>query len=154
MFVGSSTERLGSARRLAEHFAPDRDTVEVFVWDAIFGNLEYPLEALTRTLNDWDFAALIWGGEDRTDSRSTVKASPRDNLIFELGLFMGRIGRRRCFILHPNQQRPELPSDLRGVVYLEYDAGRPEGEEQQALNTPALKMAAVIREFGSRTPGL
>jgi predicted nucleotide-binding protein len=145
MFVGSSTERLGSARRLAEYFAPDQDTVEVLVWDTIFGNLEYPLEALTRTLNDWDFAALIWGGEDRTHSRSTVKASPRDNLIFEAGLAIGRLGRRRTFILVPEAADTSLkiPSDLEQATFLKYrdvttfDAGE--------------RIRKIIHELGPRT---
>lgn len=145
MFVGSSTERLGSARRLAEHFAPDRDTVEVFVWDAIFGNLEYPLEALTRTLNDWDFAALIWGGEDRTDSRSTVKASPRDNLIFEAGLAIGRLGRRRTFILVPEAADTSLkiPSDLEQAALLTY--------RDVTMSDAGERIRKVIHELGPRT---
>jgi len=145
MFIGSSTERLSCARQLADYFAPDRDTIEVVVWDNLFANLEYPLEALTRTLNDWDFAALIWGGEDRTRSRSRVKASPRDNLIFEAGLSIGRLGRSRTFILVPEAagRSLKIPSDLEQATLLKYsdDAISPAGE----------RIRNIIGKLGPRT---
>jgi CRP/FNR family transcriptional regulator, cyclic AMP receptor protein len=145
MFIGSSTERLRWARKLADYCASDQDTIEAVVWDSLFGNLEYPLEALTRTLNDWDFAALIWGGEDRTHSRSTVKASPRDNLIFEAGLSIGRLGRTRTFILVPEASNRSLkiPSDLEQATLLKYS--------DAAMSDACERITKIIRELGPRT---
>jgi predicted nucleotide-binding protein len=145
LFIGSSTERLERARELADCFGPDRATIEAHVWDRLFGNLEYPLEALTRTLNDWDFAALIWGDDDKTDSRSTIKASPRDNLVFEAGLSIGRLGRTRTFILVPEAAHSSLriPSDLQQATLLKYG--------DVAMSDAGEQIRKTIRELGPRT---
>ena len=145
MFIGSSAERLRRARKLSDYFASDQDTIEAVVWDRLFENLEYPLEALTRTLNDWDFAALIWSGEDRTRSRSTVKPSPRDNLVFEAGLCIGRLGRARTFILVPKAATRSLkiPSDLEQATLLTYSGA--------AMSDAGERIRKIIRELGPRT---
>jgi hypothetical protein len=48
----------------------------------------------------------------------------RDNVIFELGLFMGRLGKQRCFFVVPRgKQRLRLPTDLLGVTPADYNDG-------------------------------
>jgi Predicted nucleotide-binding protein containing TIR-like domain len=42
---------------------------------------------------------LIWAPNDVTESKGESKASPRDNVVFECGLFMGALGRDRVFII-------------------------------------------------------
>ena len=44
----------------------------------------------------------------------------RQNVIFELGYFVGRLGRRHVRALY--QDGVEIPSDLQGVLYIPYDA--------------------------------
>jgi predicted nucleotide-binding protein len=46
-----------------------------------------------------DFAAFVVTADDVTASRGRRKASPRDNVVFEIGLFMGAIGRERTFVV-------------------------------------------------------
>jgi predicted nucleotide-binding protein len=55
------------------------------------------LENLSRILNDYDFAVIILTPDDVIISRGNQQKISRDNLIFELGLFMGFIGRNRAF---------------------------------------------------------
>ena len=50
------------------------------------------------------------------------KPSPRDNVVFELGLFMGRLGRRRTILMKPKNTVIKLPSDLVGVTTIDYPA--------------------------------
>jgi hypothetical protein len=47
------------------------------------------------------------------------QASPRDNVVFEAGLFGGALGIRRTFILHANGAK--LPTDLLGLTSIRYD---------------------------------
>ena len=47
------------------------------------------------------------------------EASPRDNVVFEAGLFGGALGIRRTFILHADGAK--LPSDLLGLTAIRYD---------------------------------
>lgn len=48
------------------------------------------------------------------------KGSPRDNIIFELGLFMGRLGRVRAILMEPREEKVKLPSDLAGITTITY----------------------------------
>jgi predicted nucleotide-binding protein len=50
---------------------------------------------------------------------SDLKARARQNVIMELGYFMGRLGRFRVCALHKGSV--ELPSDYQGVLYIELD---------------------------------
>ena len=47
------------------------------------------------------------------------QASPRDNVVFEAGLFGAAIGMRRTFILHASGSK--LPTDLLGLTSVRYD---------------------------------
>ena len=49
------------------------------------------------------------------------KPRARQNVILELGYFMGRLGRDRVCALH--REDVELPSDYQGVIYIELDTG-------------------------------
>ena len=43
-----------------------------------------------------------------------------DNVIFELGLFMGRLGRKRAILMEPREEKLKLPSDFAGVTTVPY----------------------------------
>ena len=55
---------------------------------------DFTVEALLNILPRFDFAVLVKLPDDVTTSRDNTLASPRDNVIFELRLFMGKLGRR------------------------------------------------------------
>ena len=72
------------------------------------------------------------------------QASPRDNVVFEAGLFGGALGMRRTFILHANGAK--LPTDLLGLTCVRYDpADRPGGG--RAINQ---KLRNAIEAEGRR----
>lgn len=48
-------------------------------------------------------------------------ARARQNVIFELGYFAGKLGRGRACLLRKGEI--EIPSDLYGVIYKDMDAG-------------------------------
>jgi len=66
--------------------------------------------------------ARIDGGREETSSQS---ATPRDNVVFELGLFMGDVGAERAFVVKPRGVALKIPTDLLGMKSLEYDASDP-----------------------------
>ena len=70
------------------------------------------LESLVERLDDFDFAALILTPDDVTISRDEEMQAPRDNVLLELGLFIGAIGRERSFIVYDRGSNLKLPSDL------------------------------------------
>lgn len=68
-----------------------------------------------------DFAILVFSPDDITNSRDKSTRSPRDNVIFELGLFMGRLGSQRTFVLYDRTADLKILSDLSGVTLAPYD---------------------------------
>jgi CRP/FNR family transcriptional regulator, cyclic AMP receptor protein len=79
------------------------------------------IESLEKNLKAADFAALIISPDDKVVSRSKRRSAPRDNVIFELGLFMGALGRTRTYMLVPTGMDVKIPTDLLTVTYLHYE---------------------------------
>jgi predicted nucleotide-binding protein len=119
VFVISSAEALPIARAIENAFDHDPFTVKIWT-DGVFLASWYPVESLERELDRSDFAIAIAQPDDVTQSRGSTAHSPRDNVIFELGLFIGRIGRKRSFLVEPRGEEIRLPSDLSGVTALTY----------------------------------
>lgn len=148
VFVGSSSEGVEFAR--AVRAALERET-EVTVWDE--GVFELGLtfvEGLTQALSRFDFAVLVLTSDDIIQSRSTEGFGPRDNVIFELGLFMGRLGRGRTFILQQSGATLKIPSDLSGVTTAQYFWPRNDGNAKAAVATACDTIRDRIRSLGPR----
>lgn len=125
VFVGSSSEGEGYGIGVVEVLAerPKGDNLDVQFWkDAFKHSGETVIEGLLRALDSYDFAVMLLTKDDILDLRGQEVNAPRDNVIFELGLFVGRLGRDRAFLLVPNDFDIRLPSDLLGVVVLNYAA--------------------------------
>jgi predicted nucleotide-binding protein len=123
MFIGSSTEGLSIAneiQRLLEH------EFEVDVWNqsTTFGLGNSTLESLEEAVLKYDFAVFVFRPDDELQTRGATKPVARDNVLFELGLFIGKLSRRRAFIVQPRGESVALPSDLLGIATATYDAQR------------------------------
>lgn len=147
LFVGSSSEGLKIARAiqvLLDH------SCEVTIWSqGIFGLGEGTLESLVNTLDDFDYAALVLTPDDLLTSRNESAPAPRDNVLFELGLFMGALGRKRTFIVHDRTATLKLPSDLAGVSTATF-APHSTGNLQSALGAVATRIEDQITKHGVR----
>jgi hypothetical protein len=124
VFIGSSQKNVRVARLIRDRLEVDPSTT-VRIWDeGVFGVGEGILERLVAEVDKYDFAVLVWGEDDITESRGESRASPRDNVIFECGLFMGAIGRDRIFIVGDSSVDLKIPSDLAGILLADYDGRR------------------------------
>ncbi len=120
LFLGCSTESLPIARAIQS--ALEHDPIVVKVWtDDIFEASNFPIESLERELPKVDFAALVLSPDDRVVSRNEASDAPRDNIVFELGLFMGALGRARTFLIYPHGVDVKIPTDLEGIIPLTYN---------------------------------
>lgn len=148
VFVGSSSEGLPVAKALQSGLA---ESADITLWtQGIFRPSYGYLESLVNAVDQADFAILILTPDDVTVSRELEGASPRDNVVFELGLFIGRLGRQRCFFVYEKAASLKLPSDLLGISGANYVA-RSDGNLQAALGPVCTSVEARMRELGVRT---
>jgi CRP/FNR family cyclic AMP-dependent transcriptional regulator len=122
VFIICSKEALWIAEEVRSRL--NHGNVLCTLWtDGIFRASMYPLEALEAALDDKDFAIAVAAPDDFVETRGERHVTPRDNVIFELGLFVGRIGRQRTILLEPRDEDVKLPSDLAGLPTVPYRNG-------------------------------
>jgi predicted nucleotide-binding protein len=93
----------------------------VHIWsEAIFLPGLTNIEALEAELLRADFAVLLLSPDDVVTSRGNTLDTPRDNVVFELGLFSGALGRRRAIMVYPQGSNLKIPTDLLGVNPIKY----------------------------------
>lgn len=146
LFIGSSKEGLEVARAIETQLEKD---VEATVWeDGVFGLGRGTLESLAKALDQFDYAVLVLSPDDMTISRKNTSPSPRDNILLELGMFIGRIGRERTFIVYNRDVDIKLPSDLAGVTVAEF-GNRDDNNIIAALGPACTKIRYAIKSFGT-----
>ncbi|WP_438006619.1 TIR domain-containing protein [Sorangium sp. So ce321] len=146
IFIGSSVEGL----RVAEHIQLGLDyDADCTVWSqGVFGLSGGTLESLCGAIREFEFAVLVLTPDDLVQKRSQAMNSPRDNVLFELGLFMGALGRERTFIVYCRDEPIGLPTDLAGVTAATF-ARRADGNLQAALGSVCTQIRnAVGRQRG------
>ena len=147
LFVISSKEALPIAREIQSILQHD---VLVQVWtDGVFFASSYALEALEQAVADSDFAIAIAQPDDTSVSRGKESKIARDNVIFELGLFMGRLGRRRSILFQLSEQELKLPTDLQGLTAVSYSTGNPK-DLASLLGPACTEVRKLVHELGVR----
>jgi hypothetical protein len=143
IFLGSS----GKQAELVEAIARGlEDIADVEPWMTTFNPGRSTLDRLVELSHEVDFAVFVFAQDDwtTTDASQSSQASPRDNVVFEAGLFGGALGIRRTFILHANDAK--LPTDLLGLTSVRYEAANGQ-EEVHAINE---KLRRAIETEGRR----
>lgn len=167
VFIGSSREALPIANEIEAAITTPDTEVRTWTNDAVFVPMKTAIEALDAAVRQSDFAILVFSPDDQLRSRGANHVVPRDNVIFELGLFMGALGRERAFIVMPRGGLPtakegwdrifdafrgrvpalKMPSDLLSLTPLTYDASGAPGDRIAAI---AEQLKRIIALDGSR----
>ena len=118
IFLGSSGQQAKLLRAITRGL---EDVADVEPWTTTFNPGRGTLDRLVELAQEVDFAAFVFAQDDwtTTDASQSGQASPRDNVVFEAGLFGGALGIRRTFILHAHDSK--LPTDLLGLTSVRYD---------------------------------
>src|SRR5436190_5299733 len=146
MFVGSSTEGIEFARAIRSLLTND---AQITLWnEGFFGVGNVFVDTLVNAVPRFDFAVLVLTPDDLVNSRDVTTLGPRDNLLFELGLFMGHLGRMRTFIVHQADISMKIPSDLAGVTTAQYDWPRNDDNYRSAVGGACDSIRAVVRDLG------
>jgi CAP12/Pycsar effector protein, TIR domain len=151
VFIGSSREQLPTARALARQLG---EFATATVWDrAPFELNQSIFDGLLHAAKDSDYAVFVFEPDDLAVVRDSNLRTVRDNVLFEFGLFVGRIGRERAFWISSHQSNWHVPTDLDGLTHLVYS--RPTADEPAALAnalTDAIQqLRKVIEQHGRRT---
>lgn len=119
-FIGSSSESVDVAEAIQYNLDSHVDCV---LWkQKVFNLSRFVLDDLLEILNVCDFGIFVFAPDDKLRIRGAEMDSVRDNVVLELGLFTGRLGRERCFLVMPqNHSDFRLPSDLLGITTATYN---------------------------------
>jgi len=146
IFLGSSGRQAKLVHALTRGLA---EVAEVEPWTAVFNPGVSTLDRLVELTHEVDFAAFVFAQDDWTSNPSDAtvqgQASPRDNVVFEAGLFGGALGMRRTFILHAKGAK--LPTDLLGMTAVRY----PEALTAADMRAVNQKLRKAIEEEGRLT---
>ncbi len=150
VFVASSSEQIGVAKDVAA--ALNSPQLDAKVWDEeTFDFSASYIESLEKELDRADFAVVILTGDDSGNVRKKKVNLPRDNVIYELGLFTGRLGRERCYFFVAGDSGTHIASDLSGVKPVVFERGGNAGTAgMPALATQAARVAAQMKALGQR----
>ena len=131
IFTGSSSEGLHVAERIKCFFKEDYDC---FLWtDDIFKNNESFLETLVKSASLFDFGFMVFSADDELIVRDTHFESARDNVLFEYGLFLGRVGLDRAFVIA--QKEAKIPTDLLGITNTRYEIENDANGDKRATDS-------------------
>ncbi|HSB95135.1 MAG TPA: TIR domain-containing protein [Spongiibacteraceae bacterium] len=146
VFIGSSVEGLNIAYAVQQNLLHE---AEVTVWDqGVFELSRTTMESLTKALVENDFAVFVFSPDDLVRMRDHTSPAVRDNVLFEFGLFIGRLGRDRVFFLLPEGCDLHLPTDLLGVTPGKYESARSDGSMQSATAPACHQMRNQMKALG------
>jgi CRP/FNR family transcriptional regulator, cyclic AMP receptor protein len=151
VFIICSAEALDIAETI--RIGLDHINAHVVIWsdEQIFPPGSYPLDDLETQVNIADFGITIAQPDDLIRSRDKTAITPRDNVIFELGFFMSRLGRARTLLLVPRGKDLKLPSDFKGMTPIEYKPEEPGVDQSVTLATAVDRIKKIIRKAGVRS---
>ena len=143
VFIGSSTE----GKPIAEEIQLGlKDVAECTIWSqGVFGVSQGYLESLVKATGNFDFAVLVATPDDAQTKRGKRLPSPRDNVVFELGLFMGALGRDRTCLVYCSDRPIDLPSDLAGMSAATYPR-RSDDNLAAELGPVCTQLKSVLRQ--------
>lgn len=148
VFIASSAESLHIADAINVNL--DHQT-EPTVWKNGFSLSQNTIDTLINISDSVDFAVFVFTPDDLITIRNQDKHITRDNVIFELGLFTGTLGKERCFIVKPREKELHLPSDLLGLTPADYNGDRSDGNIEAAINNPCTLIKNEINKLGLRS---
>jgi len=125
VFVASSTEAHEIKRFIMGIL--ENNHIEPIDWKKINQAGEFGLESLLNISNEVDGAVIIATCDDKIWHREGKNITPRDNILFEMGLFIKALGRKRApliFVQNDKMKWPKIPTDLLGLNTIRFYYGK------------------------------
>lgn len=140
IFIASSSESLSIAEAININLDWPAETV---LWTRTNPSRNF-IDVLLEHSRSVDYAAFVCSPDDLAIMRGEGKRVIRDNVLFELGLFMGYLGKERCFVIQPRGSDQHTPTDLLGFTPLDYEANRSDADLQSATKAVASQIKLVM----------
>ena len=149
VFVGSSVEGLPLAQAIQANLSY---AAQVTVWSqGVFALNQTALASLLEHLEATDFAVFVFSADDQLQLRGEEWVTARDNVLFELGLAIGKLGPNRAFFVKPRGLTSfRIPTDLFGILAGEYEVDRDDGNLSAALGVFTAELSRLIQKWGRR----
>lgn len=147
VFIGSSEENSDIAYAIQENIENDSEST---VWKHnIFDLSNYTLNSLIDKMEEFDFSIFVFSPNDIAIMRNQEKQIVRDNIVLELGLFIGRLGKERTFIVAPlGNEIFHLPTDLLGITTATFNPNRIDDNLSAALGPACNKIRKLMKKLG------
>ena len=147
-FIASSKEALDIALAIQANL---HDTLECTVWPQDpFQLSDSILNGLVAQANSVDFGIFLFMPDDISTIRDVQHMTVRDNVLFELGLFGGKLGTERTFIVHPREPALRFPSDLLGITTATFELEREDRNWEAALGPACGRIRRRVKELGAK----
>jgi hypothetical protein len=146
VFIASSVEGLSVADAINANL--DHDTYPTLWRTGTFRLGSNTLDDLVEKSSAVDFAVFVFTPDDVATIRDQATQVVRDNVLFELGVFIGSLGKERCYVVRPRGVDMHLPSDLIGMTAADYAIDRPDGDLASALNAACKLIKDEIARHG------
>ena len=150
LFIGSSVEGLEVAYAIQTELEHD---LESTIWSqGVFNLTRSTLNDLLSALDTFDAAIFVMSPDDVIKMRSNEQTAIRDNVLFELGMFIGRLGPENTFMIKPRySQNFHVPTDLLGVTPGDYDNQRSDGNLQAALGPFCFQVRKQLKKIAQQS---
>ena len=151
VFIASSAEGLSVAEAVNIKI---ENEVRVKQWDNAFDLSSVTISSLIKRAQESDYGVFVFHKDDETTIRGEKYSTVRDNVLFELGLFIGSLGIEKCFVLLPKSKETEfrLPTDLSGVTMTVYDDEIDDMVDAVATSCAKIKHAIKKNESNKIVP--
>lgn len=151
IFIASSSEGKAASKAIVAQLEKTLSGHAVIHhWEYEFNLSDVYIESLEKILAKCDFGIFVLTADDVLHSRNQEHSAPRDNVIFELGLFMGGIGRDRCFVFKEtgaDNSSVKTPSDILGLETATFIA--PDNNDWEAtLQRNCSRVSQRVLEYG------
>lgn len=153
VFIGSAKDSLVIAEAIDANLCRH---AECTCWDNVFRPSDSTMSGLLEELEKSDFGVFVFEPSDVAVFKGTKVDVVRDNVIFEMGLYAGKLGIGRSFFVLPEDStKLHLPTDLAGITSLHYNPSRSDKNWRAATRPACSEIATQIRQLGfspHRTP--
>jgi len=143
IFIGSSKEGLDVARKIKASLKYD---AHVDTWaDGLFDKPgQAYIEVIENILANYEYGIFVFTPDDEIFSRGKYSKIPRDNVIFEYGMFLGKHTREKAFFIVPRGIDIKIMTDVLGITSLDYDSTNT--NLQSAVSDACDQIRTIIKE--------